>query len=61
MNFRQTREMVRVRYELRSLLAQNRRKEALPYLKRLRELSSSDDERRSLEPEIARWELRLNP
>jgi hypothetical protein len=54
--------MVRVRYELRTLLAQNRRKEALPYLQRLRELAALDeDERRSLEPEIARWECRLNP
>jgi len=60
MDFRQTREMIHVRYELRNLLAQNRRKEALPYLERLRELAAGDDdERRSLEPEIARWECRL--
>ena len=60
MDFRQAREMVRVRYELRSLLAENRRKEALPYLQRLRELAASDDEERpTLEPEIARWESRI--
>jgi hypothetical protein len=62
MDFRQTREMIHVRYELRTLLAQNRRKEALPYLQRLRELAAGDDdERRNLEPEIARWECRLAP
>jgi hypothetical protein len=60
MDFRQTREMIRVRYELRTLLAQNRRKEALPYLERLRELAADDEEERAtLEPEIARWECRL--
>ena len=60
MDFRQTREMIRVRYELRTLLAENRRKEARPYLQRLRELAASDDqERPALEPEIARWECRL--
>jgi len=60
MDFRQTREMIRLRYELRTLLAENRRKEALPYLQRLRELAASDEqERPTLEPEIARWECRL--
>jgi hypothetical protein len=59
MDFVQTRELVRVRYELRTLLAQNRREEALPYLERLRALAAADDdERGALEPEIARWECR---
>jgi hypothetical protein len=62
MDFRQTRELVRIRYELRTLLAENRRKEARPYLERLRQLAASDDvERPDLEPEIARWETRLSP
>jgi hypothetical protein len=62
MDFKQTRELVRIRYELRALLAENRRKEARPYLERLRQLAASDDgERPSLEPEIARWETRLTP
>jgi hypothetical protein len=57
MDFVQARELVHVRYELRSLLAQNRREEAAPLLARLRALAASDeDERPSLEPEIARWE-----
>jgi hypothetical protein len=61
MDFKQTREMVKIRYELRDLLAQNRRKEARPYLERLRQLAAAnDDERGSLEPEIARWEHRLS-
>ena len=59
MDFVQVRELVRVRYELRTLLAQNRREEALPYLERLRALAAADDdERGALEPEIARWECR---
>jgi hypothetical protein len=57
MDFMQAREMIRVRHELRALLAQNRREEAQPLLERLRALAASDEEERSaLEPEIARWE-----
>ena len=57
MDFVQAREMIRVRHELRALLAQNRREEAQPLLERLRELAASDEEERSaLEPEISRWE-----
>jgi hypothetical protein len=59
MDFVQVRELVRVRYELRTLLAQNRREEAIPYLERLRALAAADEEERhALEPEIARWECR---
>jgi hypothetical protein len=59
MDFVQVRELVRVRYELRTLLAQNRHQEALPYLERLRALAAADEEERgALEPEIARWECR---
>lgn len=57
MDFVQARELIRVRYELRTLLAQNRREEALPYLQKLRALAAADEEERAaLEPEIARWE-----
>jgi hypothetical protein len=59
MDFVQMRELVRVRYELRTLLAQDRRQEALPYLDKLRALAATDEqERATLEPEIARWECR---
>jgi hypothetical protein len=59
MDFVQLRELIRVRYELRTLLAENRRAEALPFLEKLRALAASDEEeRRALEPEIARWECR---
>jgi hypothetical protein len=57
MDFVQAREMIRVRYELRELLAQNRRDEARPLLEKLRELAAADEtERGTIEPEIARWE-----
>jgi hypothetical protein len=60
MDFVQLRELIRVRYELRTLLAENRREEARPFLERLRALATVDEEERaSLEPEIARWECRL--
>jgi len=62
MDFVQARELIRVRYELRTLLAQNRREEALPFLERLRALAASDEEESSaLEPEIARWECGFAP
>jgi hypothetical protein len=58
MDFRQAREMVRVRYELRAMLAENRRDEARPLLERLRALAESDaEERPTLEREITRWEV----
>ena len=49
MDFVQVRELIRVRYELRTLLAQNRREEARPFLERLRALvaADADDEERS--------------
>jgi hypothetical protein len=57
MDFVQAREMIRVRHELRALLAQNRREEAQPLLEKLRALAAADEEERAaLEPEIARWE-----
>jgi hypothetical protein len=57
MDFVQARELIRVRHELRELLAQNRRDEARPLLERLRQLAAADEaERGALEPEIARWE-----
>jgi hypothetical protein len=57
MDFVQAREMIRVRHELRELLAQNRREEARPLLEKLRALATADEgERGALEPEIARWE-----
>ncbi|HVU51130.1 MAG TPA: hypothetical protein VHL80_10615 [Polyangia bacterium] len=60
MDFVQVRELVRVRYELRTLLAQNRREEARPLLERLRAFAAADEEERAvLEPEIARWECSL--
>jgi hypothetical protein len=62
MDFAQTREMIRVRYELRHLLSQNRRQEAQPLLERLKTLAASDEEERpSLVPEIARWEHVFGP
>jgi hypothetical protein len=62
MDFVNARELIRVRYELRSLLAEDRREDARPWLERLRALAASDeDERSALEPEIARWECRLAP
>ena len=62
MDFVQARELIRVRYELRTLLAQNRREEALPFLERLRALAASDEEEcAALEPEIARWECGFAP
>jgi hypothetical protein len=61
MDFAQVRELVRVRYELRRLLAEDRREEALPYLAKLRALAADDEEERAaLEPEIARWECRCS-
>jgi hypothetical protein len=60
MDYANLRELVRVRYELRTLLADDRREEARPFLERLRALAAADeDERGALEPEIARWECRL--
>jgi hypothetical protein len=57
MDFVQARELIRVRHELRELLAQNRREEARPLLERLRALAEADEaERAVIEPEIARWE-----
>jgi hypothetical protein len=62
MDFVQARELIRVRYELRTLLAQNRRAEALPFLEKLRTLAAADvEERDALEPEIARWECGFAP
>ena len=65
MDFVQTRELIRVRYELRTLLAQNRRAEALLFVERLRALASADEleeaERAALAPEIARWECGCAP
>jgi hypothetical protein len=65
MDFVQARELIRVRYELRTLLAQNRRAEALPVLERLRALAAADEleeaERAALAPEIARWECGCAP
>jgi hypothetical protein len=62
MDFVNARELIRVRYELRSLLAEDRREDARPWLERLRALAASDeDERSALAPEIARWECRLAP
>ena len=59
MDFLQVRELIRLRYELRTLLAENRREEARPFLERLRQLAAADEEERAtLEPEIARWECR---
>jgi hypothetical protein len=59
MDFVQVRELIRVRYELRTLLAENRREDALPFLEKLRALAAADEEERgALEPEIARWECR---
>jgi hypothetical protein len=61
MDFVQLRELARVRYELRTLLAENRREEALPFLAKLRALAAGDEEERAaLEPEIARWECRCS-
>ena len=57
MDFLQTRELIRLRHELRALLSENRRAEAAPLLQRLRLLAESDEQERPLlEPEIARWE-----
>jgi len=61
MEFMQVRELIRARYELRTLLAENRLEEARPFLEKLRALAASDEEERSaLEPEIARWECRCS-
>jgi hypothetical protein len=62
MDFVQVRELIRLRYELRTLLAENRREEARPFLERLRTLAAGDEEERgALEPEIARWECGFAP
>jgi hypothetical protein len=61
MDFMQVRELIRARYELRTLLAENRIEEARPFLEKLRALAADDEEeRRALEPEIARWECRCS-
>jgi hypothetical protein len=57
MDFAQTREMIRLRYELRQLLADRRSDEARELLTRLAELAQADaDEATAIRPEIARWE-----
>lgn len=56
MEFAGEKELVHLRYELRRLLADGRRKEAWPLLDRLRQLAADDPgEVRALGPEIDRW------
>jgi len=61
MNFSEARELVRLRHELRRLLAAGRRREARPLLARLRELAERDEiELDALGPELKRWEVSLD-
>lgn len=56
MDFRRERELVRLRHELRRLMADRRREEAAALLERLRQIAASDSgEAPVLRPEIARW------
>ena len=56
MDFRRERELVRLRHELRRLMADRRREEAALLLERLRQIAASDSyEAPVLRPEIARW------
>jgi hypothetical protein len=60
MDFAQAREIVRVRHELRRLIAEGRRHEARPLLERLKRLAERDArESEAVRPELARWELSL--
>lgn len=60
MSFTEVREMVRIRHQLRRLLAEGKRAEARHLVARLRELAQRDAvESREVEPEIARWEVAL--
>ncbi len=60
MSFPRARELVRVRHELRRLLAEGRRHEARPLLERLRALAEEDAvEWAAMRPELARWKLTL--
>ena len=56
MDFRRERELVRLRHELRRLMADRRREEAAQLLERLRQIAASDSlEGPVLRPEIERW------
>jgi hypothetical protein len=56
MEFARERELVHLRYELRSLLADRRSSEAAPLLERLRQLAADEAmDAAALRPEIERW------
>jgi len=61
MDFAQARDMIRLRHDLRRLLAEGRRAEARPLLDRLRQLAERDtSESADLRPELTRWEVQLS-
>jgi len=61
LEFARERELVHLRYELRRLIADRRRDEALPILQRLREIAAADaEEVPALPPEIERWASSFN-
>ena len=64
MDYAQTRELVRLRYELRRVLAERprpvNREAAYDLIRRIEALVSADEEEaKAVEAELARWELSL--
>ena len=64
MDYAQTRELVRLRYELRRVLAERpgrvNREAAHDLIRRIEALVSADEEEaKAVEAELARWELSL--
>ena len=64
MDYAQTRELVRLRYELRRVLAERPghidREAAYDLIRRIEALVSADEEEaKAVEAELARWELSL--
>ncbi len=61
MEFAQTRELVRLRHELRRLIVDRRTDEARAVLSRFARLAEADaEEAQELRPELARWETTLS-
>jgi hypothetical protein len=61
MNFVEAREMIRLRHQLRSLLADRRPEEARAVLARLEALAATEpEEATALRPELARWQTSLD-
>jgi hypothetical protein len=61
MDFAETRALVRLRHEVRRLLADGRGADARELLRRMRALVEADPvEAADVEPELERWEFRLS-